>query len=174
MAFYHPQLGATGPWVPQLLFRRRLDRPRRDYLEIESRIRPRFGPFRTIDPFLRNFAKIMFYDPVLERVERDHGQPASGFDPSDQGRQCLFQDPKLVVDRNPQPLKYPRRRMPRSPAWNDFFHGFGQIRRRLKKSFRSLPDYMGGNPAGSRFLSQPPEDVDQLLLRRKIHQFGSA
>src|ERR1700739_4284373 len=82
----------------------------------------------------------------------------------------FYQDLKLIINRNPQPLKYPRCRVPRSSPWNHLLYCSGQLRCGLKKPFRTPSHQMGSDSSGRWFFAQSPEDIDQFLLGCEVHQ----
>jgi hypothetical protein len=42
-------------------------------------IRPRTGPFRTVEQRSAVFSKILFHEPIFEAVERQHSDPTTRF-----------------------------------------------------------------------------------------------
>jgi hypothetical protein len=76
----YAQLRASRSGIGALFFLARFNGFRRNKRKVVVGIPPWLGPFGSVEPFLAMIAKEVFHDPVLQRMESDHGDPSAVFE----------------------------------------------------------------------------------------------
>jgi hypothetical protein len=76
----YAQLRASRSGVRALFFLARLHRFSRNKRKVVIGIAPRLGPFGSVEPFLAMIPKEVFHNPVLERMESDHGDASAALE----------------------------------------------------------------------------------------------
>ena len=113
-------------------------------------------------------AEPVLHDPVLERVERDHCQPAAGREDGDGAVQELLEPRQLVVHPDPERLKRSRRRIDPRPGPSA---GGAPHRRRQRAGVRQ-PAFVAGPKHRARDAPRVPlfaESRDDVGERRFVH-----
>src|SRR5205823_5007851 len=115
----------------------------------------------------------LFDDPVLERMERDHDDPAAGTDDAHSGGESALEIRKLVVDRDAKSLEDTRRgidaaRPPRLDAGNETAKVVGRLERHLD----TATDDRSRDARRLRLLAVLGEDASKVLLSPAIHDVG--
>src|SRR5256886_2022381 len=115
----------------------------------------------------------LFDDPVLERMERDHDDPAAGTDDAHGGGERTLEVRELVVDRDAKSLEDTRRgidaaRPPRLDAGYETAKVVGRLERRLD----TATDDRSRDARRLRLLAVLGEDASKVLLSPAVHDVG--
>src|SRR5215471_21682983 len=108
----HPEPGRLRTRVPRDLAGRRPDRPARCGPHGRSRSADAHREVGRARAAALRVAQELLDDPVLERVERDHPEPAIRAQQLQRCGQGPFERAELVVDLDPERLEHALRRMP--------------------------------------------------------------
>ena len=110
------------------------------------------------------------HDPVLERVEGDDRETATGTEERECRRETAFQVVQLVVHRDAQRLEDARRGIDRARALGlDAEHELAQVIGREERLARATPHDRSRDPAGLGLLAVLGEDATELALIPGVH-----
>src|SRR6185312_16746394 len=106
-------------------------------------------------------------DPVLQRVEADHREPAARIQEVDRGRQRILERRQLVVHRDPERLEDPLRRMTVAEsrrAGNRGLDRVDQLTRALERLVAPPADDRTRDLLRKALFAELPEDPDKLAF----------
>ena len=107
----------------------------------------------------------VLHDPVFERMERDHHQPAARREDALRGGQPLRELAELVVDVEAQRLERARRRMDvAGPAMHHAGDDVGERAGGRDRPFAARRDDGAGDGAGAALLAEEKDDVGEVAL----------
>src|SRR5438093_6681585 len=112
----------------------------------------------------------LLHDAILERVEGDDREPATGSKDPERGREAFLDVHELVVDGDAQGLEHARRRVDASAA--RLLHARDEapeIRGRLERPLHPSARYGRGDARGLGLLAVFGEDARELALVVAVH-----
>ncbi len=114
-------------------------------------------------------------DPVLERVEADHGEPAAGPQHLERRGQRGLERAELVVDGDPQRLEDALRRMAVAEARrrrDRLLDRLDEVARALERLLAAASHDRAGDLPRVALLAVAAEDLCELALARLVHELA--
>src|SRR2546430_1780836 len=164
---------AAGARVTVYLRRGRTKRPPGKNTQARAVPADAGGEVGRTDAVARFAREELFDDPILERMERDHRDPAAGADDAHRRGECLLEVRELVVDRDAESLEDTRRgidaaRPPRLHARDETAELIG----RPEWRFDAATDDRSRDARRLRLLAVLGEDASKVLLSPAVHDVG--
>src|SRR5438128_10948385 len=115
----------------------------------------------------------LFDDPVLERVEQEHDDPAAGTHDAKSGGESALEIRKLVVDRDAKSLEDTRRGIEAArPPGLDAGNETAKVVGRLERHLDTATDDRSRDARRLRLLAVLGEDASKVLLSPAVHDVG--
>ena len=162
---------ASTAWVGGGLVICRLDGLPRHQFQLRASAASAHRLFRGTYTCACSVAEEIFHQSVLQRVEADHRQAATGLQQADGGSQAAFHFVEFAVDGDAQGLEHSRGWVAARPSAtaNLAFDQLGQLGCRAQRPVGD--DGTGGGPAGG-FLATRPGNAGQVCAGEVVSQSG--